>query len=152
MHWHSYWKKTFKNHRKMKLLSITFLAIILTQCASTKFDNNAPFTVKSATKLADEKVKIYYTAHSKIDFEHIYFDGRKENIELKNDANGTFIIGNFKNSLLNLKDIQLHSDPLKEYGNTPPKAEEIPFTLKENEVVLSYKVNGETRFYKVDVK
>lgn len=136
----------------MKLLSITFLAIILTQCASTKFDNNAPFTIKSATKSADGNLKVYYATNSSVNFEHIYFDGRKENIELKNDANGTFILGSFKNSLVNLKDIQLHSDPLKEYGNTPPKTEKIPFTLKENEVVLSYKVNGETRFYKVEVK
>lgn len=137
----------------MKLLSITFLAIILTQCASVKFDKNAPFTIKSATKSADGNLKVYYTTNSSVNFEHIYFDGRKENIQLKKDVNGNFILGDFKSSLVNLKDIQLHSDPSKEFGNTPPlpEAEKIPFTLKENEAVLSYKLNGETRFYKIKI-
>lgn len=135
----------------MKLLGITILALFFTQCASVQFDKNASFTVKSVTKLADENLKIYYTSASKINFTDLYFGGKKEKIQSKKDENGTFIIGDFKNSLANLKDIQLHGDPKKEYGNTPPKIEKTPFELKENEAVISYKVDGETRYYKIEV-
>lgn len=134
----------------MKLLGITLFALIFTQCASVKLSDDAPFTVQSATYTPNGDVKIYYNAVNKVMFDDIYFNGKQRKLTLNKDEKGTYITGSFQNSLVNLKDIQLHSDPAKEYGNTPPQKEkEIPFKLKENEAVISYKIDGKTNYYKV---
>lgn len=134
----------------MKLLSITLLALVFTQCASVKLSKKAPFTVQSASYMANGDIKIYYNSAEKIFFDSIYCKGGKIKAELKKDEKGTYIVGVLGNSLANLKDIQLHSNPKKEYGNTPPKKEkEIPFKLENNEVVVSYKVDSKTNYYKI---
>ena len=41
----------------------------------------------------------------------------------------------------------MDSNPEKEAQNTPPNP--FPFNLKENEAVIRYKVNEDTKFFKV---
>ena len=44
----------------------------------------------------------------------------------------------------------MNSNTAQEYGNTAPKIEtNNPFNLGQNECVVSYKLNGKTRYYKL---
>lgn len=136
----------------MKLLSIPLLTIILIQCTSVKFSNSNPFKVKSAIYTTNGNVKIYYNSANTIVFDSIFFNGKKRKVKLNKNEKGTYLTASFNNSLISLKDLQLHKNPAKEYGNTPPipiKDKKIPFKLKENEAVISYKINGKTNYYKV---
>ncbi|WP_299883765.1 hypothetical protein [uncultured Lacinutrix sp.] len=49
------------------------------------------------------------------------------------------------------KDIIMSNEPNAEYGNTLPNNQDtFPFQLKDNECVISYIVNGETKYYKMN--
>lgn len=144
---------------RMKLLGIILFAISFSQCACVKFDQKPPFTVTNATYtnwvggvpgVSGTNVVFYYTSKAKITFDSIYFNGRKTKAELKKDAKGTMVVGNFSTSKRN-NDLQLHNDPKKEFGNkAPEKADEIPFELKENEAVISFKEGDKIKYYKVE--
>lgn len=136
----------------MKLLGIILLSFVLTQCKSSKLDNKTPFTIKSATYSGNNNSIKMYITNSKAHFEYIYFNQQKTKATLKSDKKGLFIVGSFKNSLITLNDLELHKDSKKEYGNIPPKYEKNLPNLKENEAILSYKLNDKTHFYKVKVK
>lgn len=50
----------------------------------------------------------------------------------------------------NNKDIIMSNDPNEEYGNTiPDNNEDSSFVLKDNECVISYIDNGETKYVKI---
>lgn len=146
----------------MKLIGIILFALGVTQCASVKFDKNPPFTITNADYenwvggipgVEGTNVRFYYTSNTNIAFDSIYFNGKKTKAELRKDDKGrTMLVGSFKTS--NIKgelDLQLHSDPKQEYGNTPPQeVEKIPFELKKNEAIISYKIDNTIKYFKVE--
>ncbi len=81
----------------------------------------------------------------------VYFRGKVAKLEVKPN-NKTLYIGRFKTDLNTMKqDIVMSSDSKEEYGNQLPKIEaKIPFDLKDNECVVSYKKGDETQYYKIE--
>lgn len=81
----------------------------------------------------------------------VYFRGKAAKLEVKpNDK--TLYIGRFKTGFNVMKqDIVMSSDSKEEYGNQLPKIEtKIPFDLKDNECVVSYKKGDKTQYYKIE--
>ncbi|WP_196895381.1 hypothetical protein [Aureivirga marina] len=152
--------------RLLKLLLFTvFVTLTAVQCKSQKVENSAykitteaPFTIEKATfqkwvggrpNTGGTNVDIFINNSQNIEFGEIYFRGKKVKIksfENEKNRNGLKLVGAFKKQFK--KDISLHSDPKKEYGNS--KKIEIPFELKDKEAVISYKQNGKLKFFKVE--
>ena len=80
----------------------------------------------------------------------VYFRGKATKLEIKS-LNETIYIGRFISDLNKKKDIVMSSEPTAEYGNKMPIiTEKIPFELKDNECVISYKEGKTTKYFKVD--
>lgn len=143
----------------MKFLGIFALVFGLFQCASAKFEQDPPFKVKGATfnhyvggmpGVSGTWVRINYETNTEIKFDSIYFQGRKTVAQLQTNKSKTYVSGHFNTSTVrSKKDLILHRDGKKEYGNKPPTAK-IPFELKENEAIISYSENGKTKYFKVE--
>ena len=145
----------------MKISGVIFFALIFVKCASLKLEENPPFKIKGATYASfvggmpgsrGTNVTFYYEGSTAVVFDSIYFKGRKTLVQLKKDKKGNYLSGKFYSARKNPKaDLQLHKDAAKEYGNKPPKAKEkMPFDLKENEALISYKEGGKTKYFKVE--
>lgn len=139
---------------KAYLIIALFLVTSLTNCSTMQNKNNhlqkeAPFTVVEALHISNENAPYTILSIKKtnpeIVLDEVYFLDKK--LKLKLDA-GSYIAK--INTIIN-KDLILHSDPKKEYGNTPPVVEKIPFKLKDNEAVVSYKIKGIVKYYKLKV-
>ncbi|MGG6229675.1 hypothetical protein [Tenacibaculum sp. SDUM215027] len=144
----------------MKLIGILILALSFTKCASVKMENNHPFKIESASyshvtggvkgSYSSTNLIINFTAEKPVDFQKVYFQNKitKAVIEQHNDKQ--YIAARYKTSSNDRKDIILHADPKKEFGNTPnTPTEEFPFELKENEAMVSYVIGEKIHYVKV---
>lgn len=146
-----------------KLLSLPLLLVTLTKCASYKLENKAPFDVKSATSISrtggrpgspgGTEVKITYTSGKEIKFDSMFYHNKKAKTRTFTENKMNIVSAIFYSSSAS-NDIQMHNDASKEYGNSAPtKKGNTPFTLKENEVVISYIEGKKTKYFKIgDVK
>ena len=139
----------------MKFLSILALLFGFTQCASSKFETNPPFVINSAEYYGwvggqpgagGINVKIKLKENSAIDFDSIYFKNKSTKIHKRVPS---ILTANFNTSKNNPADVIMDLDPKKELKNKLPKPDKIPFELKDNEAVISYKLNGEIRYFKI---
>ncbi len=96
---------------------------------------NVQFTIQNLNK-------------KEIVLKEFFFRGRKTTIEdIATDNNGLYI-ARFVNTVE--KDIVLHKNHKKEAGNEPPKVQQdFPFTLANDEAVISYEENGTLNYYKL---
>lgn len=77
----------------------------------------------------------------------VFFRAKQTNLETSND---NLIVGHFIMETNRKSDIIMSSDPHAEYGNQVPKLQKsIPFTLKDDECVISYTSNGTVKYFKV---
>jgi len=132
----------------MKIIPIILLTLAFTQCASVPSNNNMPFNVTKTNlkeSLKEDIVTIEYTSTSSITFLELFFRGRKTSLQQE----GTTLVGVF-NKLKN-RDLQLHGDAKKEFGNRPSKKQlKLPFKLTKNEAAISYKEGEETKYYTIE--
>ena len=83
-----------------------------------------------------------------IELDSVYFKG--ESAKLTQISNQSLYIGRFVTKPAYVEDMILSSDVEEEHQNQPPKIEpKIPFELKPNECVVSYKQAGEVKYYKI---
>ena len=144
--------------KAMKTLGILIFILGFTQCKSTKFDSNPPFTVEKSSfnnwvggqpGVSGTRVEIYLTDKVDITFESLFFKNKKTNIEIREKKGKTFLTAHYDTSKRN--DMVLESDIKKETVNKLP--EDFPFKLKENEAVISFKEGTKTKYVKiVDIK
>lgn len=147
-----------------KLISIGIvISLILASCSITKknsektMENKQPFKIISATYISGEgeqanvkEIHMFITIDNpEIQLDSVYFRNTKTGLKRDISASNHTFAGNL---LLTdaQKDYNLHSDPQKEYGNTPPgMTSKIPFELQKNEAVVSYVFNRVTQYYKI---
>lgn len=145
----------------LKILSLPLLLITLTKCASYKLEKNPPFKVVSATyshfvggrpeSPGGTDVKVVYTADSKITFDRIFYKNQDAKVGYDEIGGQKSIIAKFSGVSAKNKDMQLHNDPAKEFGNNPLSADKkSPFQLKDNEIVISYMQGNKTKYYKIN--
>ena len=141
-----------------KIISLPILLITLTKCASYKLESTAPFNVVSTTSYSrvggmpgspgGTELKLVYTAEKEIQFDSIFYQNKKAKTRTFTENKSQVVSAIFYNSTAP-KDIQMHSDATKEYGNSAPNQnQEIPFTLKDDELVISYIEGTKTKYFK----
>ncbi|WP_440120304.1 hypothetical protein [Tenacibaculum sp. Ill] len=145
----------------MKLIGILILALSFTKCASVKMENNHPFKIESASyshvtggvkgSYNSTNLIINFTAEKPVNFQKVYFQNKITEAVVEQHNDKQYIAARYKTSSNDRKDIILHADPKKEFGNTPNVSEEkFPFELKENEAMISYIKGEETYYVKVE--
>ena len=143
----------------MKTISILIIILSFSQCGSAKIENKAPFKIASATYnnwvggvpgVSGTRVEIKLTEKEDIVFDSLFFQNKKTKVEISEEKKVTVLRGFFNTSTKKNVDFILHSDAKKELKNTVPKQEKFPFELKQNEAIISYKINNKTKFYKIE--
>jgi len=87
---------------------------------------------------------------SSIEFDSVYFRGKVAKLE-SNVQNGILYIGRFRGESNQMEDIIISSEPNVEYNNPIPRLPKmIPFELKENEGIISYKKGNKTYYFKIE--
>ncbi|WP_331363256.1 hypothetical protein [Polaribacter sp.] len=144
----------------MKILSVIAILFGFTQCGTSKLVKTPPFKIASATYnnwvgglpgVSGTRVEIRLSEKENIDFESLFFKNKSTKIEVREENGKTFLTAHFNTSKSRGgRDLILDSDSRKEIKNEVPKNDDFPFELKENEAVLSYKVAGKIKFYKIE--
>lgn len=127
----------------MKKISLILLALVLTKCASVK-RNSAPFKIKNAVfNQSEKKLDIAFQSNKDFEFQHIFYKGGVQETEVTEVGAIKHLIGRFKK-----RDLTLHADAKKEFGNTS-SIQKPPFEIKKNQAVVSYKEKGEIKYFTI---
>jgi hypothetical protein len=85
---------------------------------------------------------------AQIQLDTVYFRGRKGVLQKEGNTSNLYV-ARFKDPG-EKKDLVMHRDPKKEYGNeVPVRIEKIPFELAEGEAVVRYTRNGKEKFFRI---
>ena len=146
-----------------KILPI-LLIIGFTNCSTSqkamKLQEKTPFTIEGVF------IQEWTSAHGKgssglsvqmtiknlnkktVQLKEFFVAERKTTIEDNSTNNNGLHVAHFTNP--ETKETILHNDHEKEAGNEPPKLQEkIPFTLANDEAVISYTENGTLNYHKI---
>lgn len=146
----------------LTLFSSILIMALFTQCGSAQFDKNPPFTINKAyyqdwvggrpdSKGTIVTIEFSDAAAKDVSFDSIFFKNKKVKAEhtisdYKNVLSANFILISYED-----KNIIMHSDPTKEFGNkAPKKLENTPFKLSDNECVISYIIKEKKRYFKIE--
>ena len=141
------------------LLILTLVLVSFSQCSSAqKLQKKAPTTFGetyyeqwvSGVAEGPSGINVFIELRDEsLQLDSIYFRGKVAKFEVK-PSNKTLFIGRFINESNDKKDIMMSSNSNEEYGNKAPELpKKIPFELKDDECVVSYKSNGKTKYYKI---
>ena len=151
----------------MKLITNTFFLVLVitsfSQCSSAqKLQKEAPVVFGSTyyqhwvagVQGGGSGINLFIPTEGiskeTIELDSVYFRGKASKLEFKPN-NPTLFIGRFATSGNQRKDVIMSNKPGAEYGNeVPKKTTEIPFELKENECVVSYKEGDKTKYFKIE--
>ena len=143
---------------------IVSLSMGLFGCTSQKkLMAKAPFTVSKAVCQTwvggreesghgtEVKLSLEGLDQSKVRLQQLYFRGRVGDLSVLTSKEGIMATCSFQESR---KDISMHSDPMKEVGNQPPRIKskeelEFPFELGMNEAVISYTEGDNIKYFKI---
>lgn len=143
--------------KTIKFLSILTILVSFSQCASVKFDEHPPFEITSAVYenwiggqpgVSGINVKIHFSSNRVIEFDRIYFRNKVTKLRPRKAKLAKLIIGYF-NTSIRQNDLVLDENPTKEMNNPIPELEKFPFKLKQNQAVISYKINEKIKYYKI---
>ena len=82
----------------------------------------------------------------RISLDAVYFHGMKSDL-IQNAEKPNLYVANFR---MGTGDMVMDKDPAKEYGNKPPQLpEESPFDIDEDEAILVFTQDDETKYYKL---
>lgn len=85
-----------------------------------------------------------------IELDSVYFRGKGVKLELIKGEKPMYI-GRFETDFNQKKDIIMSSDPNEEYGNEVlPMNNKIPFKLEDTECVVSFKDQGDIKYFKIE--
>lgn len=82
----------------------------------------------------------------RVSLDAVYFKGLKSILQ-KDPEKANLYVANFRTGM---GDVVMHKDPRKEYGNQAPQMpEKSPVSLNDNEALLVFTQDGETKYYKL---
>ncbi len=143
----------------LQLLLVFLITCSFLGCSSAKkLQKHTPFTVGkvyykawvSGVKGGGSGTNLFIPiANPKnIVLDSVYFMGKQVKLEHKNDS---LFIGRFKKETNSSQDIIMSNTPYAEYGNKVPKIhKKNPFSLKDNECIISYTIKSKIMYFKVD--
>lgn len=143
----------------LKLITISIITISFSNCSSVKkMQDKAPFSFDevyyqhwvAGVRGGGSGVNVFISLKSNpdnIELDSIYFRGQQSKVEISNEK---LIIGRFLTKANQKEDIIMSSEPHAEYGNKAPELpKNTPFSLKDDECVISYKQGETTKYYKI---
>jgi hypothetical protein len=142
--------------KTLKNFAILITILLLSRCASAKFEENPPFTITSAIYNnwsrgqpgnSGINVTITYTSIYPVKFDSIYFSKKIVKLESTKTKETKMIIANFVSAVK--PDIILDENSSKEINNTVPEIKKFPFELNQNEAIISYILKGKTNYFKI---
>lgn len=149
---------------RISLLLTFILTMGVSGCSSQKkLVAEAPFEVdkpactkviggREASGMGFElEIPVNFTAGQEIDFSEVYFRGYILPSETETREGQQVVLCAFQQQA-GKPDIVMDADPYKEVGNQPPnlnkgKSTRFPFTLEDDEAVLSYSLSGREKVY-----
>lgn len=145
------------------LIILPFIMFSFSQCSSQKkLQKEAPLQFEGAycqtwiggLEGAGSGINIFIPAkampNANIELDSVYFRGKSAKLTTKPQNNFLFI-GRFSTAINQKKDIIMSADGKQEFGNEMPIIpEKIPFELKEDECVISYKEGNKTKYFKIN--
>lgn len=149
---------------KYAMSAMLIFTLGLFGCSSQKkLTKEAPFQVveavcqtwvggrEEAGKGTEVTLNLKGISEAKVNLHQLYFRGRVADVALTKTDAGMLAVCSFTDQE---KDITMHSDPMKEVGNQPPRmiSEEeknFPFKLNADEAVISYLEGDHMRYYKI---
>jgi hypothetical protein len=143
--------------KAMKVFLIGIILIFFFQCGSLKFENDPPFKILTATyqngyevpkTFGDTVVNISYTSTKEISFDSIYFNNKIAKLEVASSNSNKRLICFFKTSNFS-SEFVLDENPIKELHNPLPNFQKFPFKLKNNEAIISYKVDEKIKYFRI---
>lgn len=148
---------TFK--RIFKLLIVTVIMSSFSQCSTAqKLQKAAPtefgniYCKQWVSGMVDgpSGMDIFIEIKdSEFQPDSVYFREKVTKLIKDSQKEGIYV-GHFVSKSKQPQDIVMSSDSKQEYGNKMPKKPiKIPFDLAHNECIISYKVNGRTKYYKL---
>lgn len=153
----------------MKLIKTTFFALVslffalsFSQCSSSKkILESAPVTlgevyfqswvagVQGGGSGINLFIPIGESSQSSMVLDSVYFRGKVAKLETKTD--NTLYIGRFLTAANQQSDLKMTNEDNGEYGNVLPSSTgNFPFQLKDNECVVSYQENNNTKYFKIE--
>jgi hypothetical protein len=146
------------------IFNIFFCSIILcsfSQCSSAqKLQDNAPIEYGevyfqkwvAGIQGGGSGLDLYVTkVHKKqnIEFDSVYFRGKVAKLEYGLESK--ILEGSFSTIFNKKQDVILSDKPKDEFGNEAPIIpKKIPFDLKDNECVISYKYSSIIKYFKIE--
>ena len=145
----------------LTIIVVGILSLGLLQCSSQKLVTKPPFVLGevvaedwiAGVEGGGSGTNLFIPVESGRDIllDSVYFRNKVVKPKRIQRDNYLVYIGRFKKSSNQPKDMILHEDPKKEFGNTPPELKTtIPFSLKANEAVVSFSEKGKTKYYKIE--
>ena len=136
-------------YRKIVKSWILLPILAMISCQSMKLDKTAPVAIEKVyfdESVTGTSLVIHLKEAAEIKLDSAYFRGKRTKLRLP-DTIRTYI--GYFNKLP--KDLIMDSDPQKEFGNQINTSEttKFPFTLKDDECVISYSKEQETRYFKL---
>lgn len=148
---------------KYMMSAMLLFTLGLFGCSSQKkLTKEAPFRVVGAecqtwvggreeTGIGTEVTLILEGLSTQVNLDQLYFRGRVGDLSVTRTEAGKLARCTFTDQE---KKISMHSDPMKEVGNQPPRMKsaaekEFPFQLGSDEAVISYLEKDRMRYFKV---
>ena len=142
----------------IKLVSITIIIVNLSLCRRINIEKEPPFQLeKSAYNnwvggqpgVKGIQLVIALRENSTIAFDSVFFQKRATKIEINIVDEKMLLIGHFNTSNRLNSDLVLDINITKEIKNSVPEIKKFPFELKDNEAIISYKLDGKTNYFKI---
>ena len=148
---------------KTMIFSITMFSLLssFSQCSDEqKLQDNAPLEFgevyyrnrPQAVRDLPSILTLYIpinTSSPSVELDSVYFKGRSAKLETS-EQNKQLYLARFVTKPEYSEDIIMSSDMAKEHQNKLPKVKQsIPFELRPNECIISYKQAGKTKYYKI---
>jgi hypothetical protein len=135
-----------------------FLCVFFVQCSTTQnIDLNPPVDIVevyaqswvAGVRGGGSGTNVFLTVSEEMALDSIYFLGKRAKLSLI-DSQSNRYVARFSSNENSSKDLIMHSDPKKEYGNTLDNLpRQFPFQLAPNEAVVSYQKRNKTRYFTI---
>lgn len=134
------------------LISSLFILSLFTSCGSNKdLQERAPAQFQQVYYTSGEDgmelhIPVVAIQDNFIELENVYFRGMKSPL-VQDDEQTNLYVANFATGG---GDRVMHEDPEEEYGNkAPQKPEKSPFKIDDDQAILEFSQNNQTRYYKI---
>lgn len=138
----------------MKYFTLFLLLLNLSSCANYTKESKEPFQITEASYnewfggqpgVSGIKVILVYKSKDSINFQNIFFANKSAEIIYKTKEDKKLLLG-FIDTSKPSKELILDSNPVKEQNNPIP-VQLLPFKIKDNQAVVSYKINNQTHYF-----